>query len=91
MSKIASQDTPDNLQVGVPQGGAISGLIANIVLNQVDDTITPKLHYSNDLYIRYCDDMILLSTNKQRANKLFRLYNKTVRNANLYIHTPSPL
>lgn len=91
LSKIASQDTPDNLQVGVPQGGAISGLIANIVLNQVDDTITPNLHYSNDLYIRYCDDMILLSTNKQRANKLFRLYNKTVRNANLYIHTPSPL
>ena len=72
--------------VGVPQGGAISGLIANIVINRVDGVISKKLHHDNDLYVRYCDDMLLLSTNKRRCGRLFRLYTKEIKKAKLMPH-----
>lgn len=72
--------------VGVPQGGALSGLIANIVINRVDSSMVLQLHKSNDLYIRYCDDMLLLSTNQKRCCHLFRLYMDEIRNAKLVPH-----
>lgn len=72
--------------VGVPQGGAISGLIANIVINRVDSKIAPHIHKPNDLYVRYCDDMLLLSTNKRRCRKLFRIYNKEIKCVKLVPH-----
>ena len=70
----------------MPQGGALSGLIANIVLNSVDSCVASNLHKRNDLYVRYCDDMLLLSTNKRRCRKLFRIYNQSIKNAKLIPH-----
>lgn len=78
-------------EVGVPQGGALSGLIANIVINRVDEVIAPKLHRDYDLYVRYCDDMLLLSTNKKRCNQLFQLYNRGIQKAKLMPHPPGTL
>lgn len=75
--------------VGVPQGGAISGLVANIVLNRVDDKVKKFLKNDNDLYIRYCDDMILLSTNKKRCKRIFNVYRKEIKNAKLIAHEPA--
>ncbi len=75
-------------KVGVPQGGALSGLIANIVINRVDEKMVRKLKPSNDLYIRYCDDMLLLSTNRKRCGQLFRLYSKEIKRAKLVPHAP---
>jgi hypothetical protein len=46
-----------NQKIGVPQGGALSGLIANIMLDKADK----ELKSIPDLfYVRYCDDMILM-------------------------------
>lgn len=83
-------DSPRALmpRVGVPQGGALSGLIANIVINRVDEKMVEKLKLKNDLYIRYCDDMLLLSTNRKRCNRLFRLYSKEIKRAKLVPHAP---
>lgn len=78
-------------RVGVPQGGALSGLIANIVINRVDEKMKPKLKPHNDLYIRYCDDMLLLSTNCRRCERLFRLYSKNIKKAKLILHAPKPV
>ena len=72
----------------MPQGGALSGLIANIVINRVDEKMVKKLKPGNDLYIRYCDDMLLLSTNRKRCGQLFRLYSKEIKRAKLVPHTP---
>jgi hypothetical protein len=46
-------------RVGVPQGGALSGLIANIYLNQADLALKDL----NVLYLRFCDDMIIIADN----------------------------
>lgn len=77
-----------NAKVGVPQGGALSGLIANIVLNYVDQKIKAKLT-DEDLYIRFCDDMILLSTNKERCKSIFNLYMKSLKEIRLIPHEPN--
>lgn len=76
-------------RVGVPQGGALSGLIANIVINRVDEKMVGVLKPKNDLYIRYCDDMLLLSTNRKRCGQLFRLYSREIKRAKLMPHAPA--
>jgi len=48
-----------NAKIGVPQGGAISGLIANLVLDYADSEIL-KLKSSKLLYVRFCDDMVIM-------------------------------
>lgn len=75
------------LQIGVPQGGALSGLIANMVLNSVDWQVKRQMTDS-DLYLRYCDDMIIISTNKARCKKLFSLYYKGTKALKLVPHEP---
>ncbi|MGH9640495.1 MAG: reverse transcriptase domain-containing protein, partial [Bryobacteraceae bacterium] len=52
----------DLSRIGVPQGGAISCLIANAVLHAADKRLNrldqPHRHFR---YMRYCDDMIVLA------------------------------
>jgi len=57
---------PMDEPIGIPQGGAVSCLIANMVLNQVDIAAMPwkSSDRSRLLYARYCDDMILISPEK---------------------------
>lgn len=46
----------ENERIGIPQGGALSGLIANIVLDYADRKVIEKGLF----YVRFCDDMILM-------------------------------
>ena len=73
--------------IGVPQGGALSGLIANMVLNTVDYRVVCQMK-RNDLYLRYCDDMIIISTSRQRCNKLFTIYYNEAQKLKLVPHVP---
>lgn len=70
---------------GVPQGGSLSLLIANIVLNDVDQPIVNK-DDSNRLFIRYCDDMILLHTDSDECRRLIELYTQSLKEHGLYYH-----
>lgn len=53
----------DLSEIGIPQGGALSGLITNIILHNVDQAIEmiQKRGGPMILYLRFCDDMIILS------------------------------
>ena len=73
--------------IGVPQGGALSGLIANMVLNTVDYRVVCQMK-RNDLYLRYCDDMIIISTSRQRCKKLFSIYYNESQKLKLVPHAP---
>ena len=72
-------------RVGVPQGGTLSLLIANIVLNDVDQAI---IHTDdpNRLFIRYCDDMILLHTDYAECCRLMDSYTASLKSHGLYYH-----
>ncbi len=63
LSKTGDWDFLEKLvpgkRIGLPQGGALSGLLSNLVLDKLDKTID-ALKLRDFLYIRYCDDIIML-------------------------------
>ncbi len=71
-----------NERIGVPQGGALSGLIANIYLNQADMALSGK----NILYQRFCDDMIIISDNLEECINAKNLYEKVLIELKLFPH-----
>lgn len=76
--------------IGVPQGGAISCFIANAVLHFADkelDELNRNLR-TKFIYMRYCDDMILVSSSKVSCQKALSLYGRTLRRKLLPIHPP---
>ena len=76
--------------IGVPQGGALSCLIANAVLNTADASLD-KLKRSaglNFLYLRYCDDMILIARSKRTCCEAFSTYRSAIKGLKLPIHRP---
>ncbi len=75
----------NNAKIGVPQGGALSGLIANIVLHYSDLTVL-KPKEKNLLYLRYCDDMIIMHPNKKICNSVTKKYQKSLLNLKLVPH-----
>lgn len=56
-------------EIGTPQGGVISPLLANIVLNQLDW----QLHEAGFRFIRYADDFIVLCPTRERAQEAWNL------------------
>lgn len=83
--KIYPSDSINEIGIGIPQGGALSGLIANVVLNTVDQKLERKLS-ENELYLRYCDDMILFSTNIERCCEIFKTYQSGLKEIKLIPH-----
>jgi len=60
--------------IGIPQGGVLSGLLANLYLYNFDNYIRNNLFKKYDLkYIRYADDFIILCKDK---NIIPLLYSK---------------
>ena len=76
------QAFPDEC-IGVPQGGALSGLIANILLDYCDK----KLKDINGLfYVRYCDDMILMHCNETICKQSIEIFKSSIKNLLLFNH-----
>ena len=69
-------------RIGVPQGGALSGLIANIALNEVDK----KMKETNVFYIRFCDDMILIHNNLLECETAKKIYIDSLNSLKLVPH-----
>ena len=71
--------------IGVPQGGALSLLIANIVLNDVDNRVlNPK---DDDLlFCRFCDDMLLMHTDIKKCKKAMEAYKNSLIEHKLFYH-----
>lgn len=89
LRKIYGDDYTKYL-IGVPQGGALSGLIANMVLHDVDFKLE-GLKDPDLLYLRFCDDMIMLHTDKDRLENAFTIYREELINKKLFIHLPVSL
>src|ERR1700676_1053554 len=55
--------------IGTPQGGVVSPLLANIVLNRLDW----QLDAAGYRFVRYADDFVVLCQNEQQAQEALRL------------------
>lgn len=75
----------NNAKIGVPQGGALSGLIANILLDRVDKALM-RCADGPLFYARYCDDMIMMHPRKGKCRKYMQLYESELRKLKLLPH-----
>jgi len=67
---------------GTPQGGVISPLLANIVLNQVDWA----LDQAGFEFVRYADDLVILCRSHQQAEKAVTLLRKLLAEIGLALN-----
>lgn len=84
---IEVNSDPNTDRIGVPQGGAISCLIANILLTHVDRIVK---QYSDDttFYGRFCDDMVLMHTDEEKCELLLNKYQDALKEVKLISHKP---
>lgn len=84
---VAFGDTycDDNL-IGVPQGNAISCFVANLILHDVDESVLSSVE--DIFYIRYCDDMILLHSDKSKCQLALDVFMQRLENNFLLYHPP---
>jgi hypothetical protein len=75
-------------KVGVPQGGALSCLVANAALHSVDSEIEQMVKRCSGklLYLRYCDDMILVASERSVCEEALGAYCGRVEGLGLLIH-----
>lgn len=72
----------DKERIGVPQGGALSGLIANIVLNEADENVLK----TNVFYIRFCDDMLIIHKDENICVDAKTIYESSLKELKLVQH-----
>lgn len=63
--------------IGTPQGGVISPLLANIVLNHLDW----QLHEAGYHFARYADDFVVVCQTKRQAHEALALVERVLRDA----------
>jgi hypothetical protein len=73
------------IPLGIPQGGALSPLMANIVLHSADRAVR-SLEDPDLLYIRFCDDIIIVHTDRQKCNDALIRYMKALEMLRLPVH-----
>ena len=84
---------PRRCQIGVPQGGAHSCLIANLILDLADKEVCLSLQASegDSVYLRYCDDIIIITSNENACEKATQAYYRALRAVKLPYHLPTSL
>lgn len=80
-------DDFSTIRLGIPQGGALSGLVANCVLDYVDKKVM-EVEDHDFLYLRYCDDMVMMHTNKDVLKERLATYCAAVEEQKLFVHDP---
>ena len=73
------------VRLGIPQGGALSPLLANIVLDVADRAVRedadPELFYA-----RFCDDVIFMHPNRAKCKAAIERYMCALKKLKLPIH-----
>ncbi len=77
----------DGIVRGLPQGGALSPTLANMLMHSVDEAVRqpadPDLFYA-----RYCDDMIIMSPSQEACDAALERYRSTACDLGLIVHPP---
>lgn len=77
-------------RIGVPQGMALSGVDANLVLSLADFAVEEVATVAKVRvkYWRFCDDMLLLADTKKACERVFEAYLSAVKVLRLPAHPP---
>jgi retron-type reverse transcriptase len=71
-----------NSEIGVPQGGILSPMLANLYLYELDR----QMSQSGYELVRYVDDLIVLARSEAEARAAYELCRATLNNLDLRIH-----
>ena len=83
---------PPQQPVGIPQGVALSPLIANMLLNAIDEqTLGERLadgRITDDrlLYVRYCDDILIAHVEQDECGSILDAYCQALTQHHLRFH-----
>ncbi|MFB2924302.1 reverse transcriptase domain-containing protein [Aerosakkonema funiforme] len=79
--------------IGIPQGGALSCFIVNLMLDLADRAVISNSEQCDPdlLYLRYCDDIIIVHPDKEKCNKAFERYSEALKSLKLVRHEPEKL
>ena len=58
----------ERTEVGVPQGGSVSPLLSNIMLNELDK----ELEHRGHRFVRYADDCMIFCKSRKSAERTLR-------------------
>lgn len=73
--------------IGIPQGGVLSGLLANIYLYNFDKYIIKNLSKRYDIkYVRYADDFIVLCKDKSLILSIYKKLQSYLKRELLILH-----
>lgn len=64
----------EQTEAGVPQGGPLSPLLSNIMLNELDN----ELHRRGHKFIRYADDLVILCKSKRAGGRIMTSVTKFI-------------
>ena len=71
----------NNKDYGIPQGVSISAILSNVYMMDFDKNCNSLAKKFNGMYLRYCDDFILIFPNKEIIDANY-LYNLIIQNVN---------
>jgi hypothetical protein len=80
-----------SVRIGLPQGTAISTVLANLVLHEADQASLAALHASDTgeaAFFRYCDDAIWVGVNAASVAEAQRAFQETLLRLRLPMHPP---
>lgn len=75
-SGVMIDDEYEDTIVGTPQGGNISPLLANIMLNELDK----ELEARGLDFVRYADDLIIMVGSRQAAERVMKSVTRFIEN-----------
>ena len=82
---VSGINARSSAEVGIPQGGVLSSLLSNLVLDRVDRQFS-HVNEIGGFYARYCDDIIILHPNRETCERLRRTAEETLSSLGLSVH-----
>lgn len=77
----------NGIRQGIPQGGVLSGMLANIYMHSFDKWVIDTLASSFDIkYVRYADDFVVLFKEKGQEQEVFNRIKDKLLEMGLIIH-----
>lgn len=67
-ARVQVGDSLEPSEMGVPQGGPLSPLLSNVMLNELDKELELRGHK----FVRYADDMVIMCRNKRSAERVMK-------------------
>lgn len=73
-------------KIGIPQGGALSALMSNVILHTIDSESILNRADRNRFFCRYGDDVLLMHTSKAECESLINKYSEVLTGHKLLYH-----